>query len=90
MNEAQQSRFRIKVKRPDETKDYLVVMKMKTPQEEAIGYPLVRAAEGIKLNFLVDVPQDQFVEISEDEMSKMQLRSVPSSRHDMGLWEILG
>jgi hypothetical protein len=43
-------------------------------QGEAIGYPFVRAAEGIKLNFLVDVPQDQFVEISETEMSKMQLR----------------
>jgi hypothetical protein len=78
MSEAQQIRFRVKVKR-HETMEYLVVM----------GYPLVRAAEGIKLNFLADVPQDQFVEVSENEMSKMQLRSVPSSRQDMGLWEIL-
>jgi hypothetical protein len=90
MSEAQQSRFRVKVKRPDETKEYLVVMDLQTSQDEAIGYPLVRAAEGIKLNFLVDVQQEQFVEISEGEMSKMRLRSVPSSRHDMGLWEILG
>jgi hypothetical protein len=89
MSEAQQIRFRVKVKRPEETREYLVVMDLQTLQDEAIGYPLVRAAEGIKLNFLVDVQQDQFVEISEEEMSKMQLRSVPSSRHDMGLWEIL-
>lgn len=89
MSEAQQTRFRVKVKRPDETKEYLVVIDSKTLQGDAIGYPLVRAAEGLKLNFLVDVPQDQFVEISEDEISKMQLSSVPSSRHDMGLWEIL-
>lgn len=89
MSEAQQIRFRVKVKRPDDTREYLVVMDLQTSQDEAIGYPLVRAAEGIKLNFLVDVQQDQFVEISEEEMSKMQLRPVPSSRHDMGLWEIL-
>jgi hypothetical protein len=89
MSEAQKIRFRVKVKRPDETREYLVVMDLQTLQDEAIGYPLVRAAEGIKLNFLVDVQQDQFVEISEEEMSKMQLRSVPSSRHDMSLWEIL-
>jgi len=89
MSEAQQIRFRVTVKRPNETREYLVVMDLQTTQGEALGYPLVRAAEGIKLNFLVDVPQDKFVEISEDEMSKMQLRSVPSSRHDMGLWEIL-
>ncbi len=89
MSEAQKSRFRVKVKRPDETREYLVVMDLQTLQDEKIGYPLVRAAEGIKLNFLVDVQQDQFVEISEEEMSKMQLRSVPSSRHDMSLWEIL-
>jgi hypothetical protein len=88
MSEAQQIRFRVKVKR-HETMEYLVVMDLPTPQGEAIGYPLVRAAEGIKLNFLVDLPQDQFVEVSENEMSKMQLRSVPSSRQDMGLWEIL-
>jgi hypothetical protein len=88
MSEAQQIRFRVKVKR-HETMEYLVVMDLQTPQGEAIGYPLVRAAEGIKLNFLADVPQDQFVEVSENEMSKMQLRSVPSSRQDMGLWEIL-
>jgi hypothetical protein len=43
----------------------------------------------MKLKFLIDVSPDQFVEISEAEMSKMVLRSVPSSRHDMGLWEIL-
>jgi hypothetical protein len=90
MSEAQQTRFRVKVKRPDETKEYLIVMDLQTLQGEAIGYPLVRAVEGIKLNFLVDVPLDQFVEINQDEISKMQLRSVPSSRHDMGLWEILG
>ncbi len=89
MSEAQQIRFRVKVKRPDEAREYLVVMDLQTLQDEAIGYPLVRAAEGIKLNFLVDVQQDQFVEVSEEEMSKMQLRSVPSSRHDMELWEIL-
>jgi hypothetical protein len=89
MSEAQQIRFRVKVKRPDETREYLVVMNLQTPQGESVGYPLVRAAEGIKLNFLVDVPQDHFVEISEHEVSKMKLRSVPSSRHDMGLWEIL-
>ena len=89
MSEAQQIRFRVKVKRPEETREYLVVMDLQTLQDETIGYPLVRAAEGIKLNFLVDVQQDQFVEISKDEMSKMRLRSVPSSRHDMGLWEIL-
>jgi hypothetical protein len=89
MSEAQQIGFRVKVKRTDETREYLVVMDLQTPQDETIRYPLVRAAEGIKLNFLVDVQQDQFVEISKDEMSKMRLRSVPSSRHDMGLWEIL-
>ncbi len=89
MSEAQQIRFRVKVKRPDEAREYLVVMDLQTLQDEAIGYPLVRAAEGIKLNFLVDVQQDQFVEVSEEEMSKMQLRSVPSSRQDMELWEIL-
>ena len=89
MSEAQQIGFRVKVKRTDETREYLVVMDLQTPQDETIRYPLVRAAEGIKLNFLVDVQQDQFVEIRKDEMSKMRLRSVPSSRHDMGLWEIL-
>ena len=89
MSEAQQIGFRVKVKRTDETREYLVVMDLQTPQDETIRYPLVRAAEGIKLNFLVDVQQDQFVEISKDEMSKMRLRSVPSSRHDMGHWEIL-
>jgi hypothetical protein len=43
----------------------------------------------MKLKFLIDVSPDQFVEISEAEMSKMVLRSAPSSCHDMSLWEIL-
>jgi hypothetical protein len=73
MSEAQQTRFRVKVKRPHETMEYLVVIDLQTPQGEAIGYPLLRAAEGMKLNFLVDIPQDQFVEISKNEASKMQL-----------------
>ena len=89
MSEAEQIRFRVKVKRPDETREYLVVMNLQTPQGESVGYPLVRAAEGIKLNFLVDVQQEKFREVSEAEASKMKLQPVPSSRHDTSLWEIL-
>jgi hypothetical protein len=88
MNDAERPRFKVTVKFPDETKEYLVII-WESPQDNAIRSPLVRAAEVIKLKFLVDVPPDQFVEISEAEMSKMVLRSVPSSRHDLSLFEIL-
>jgi hypothetical protein len=87
--EAQQTRFRVEVKHPDETKEYLLKLDSETPDGESIDYPRLRAAQTIKLNFLVDIPQDKFREVSEADASQMQLQPVPSSRHDTSLWEIL-
>ena len=87
--ETQQTRFRVEVKHPDGTKEYLLKLDSETPEGESIDYPRLRAAQAMKLNFLVDVTQEKFLEVSEAEASKMQLRPVPSSRHDMSLWEIL-
>ena len=84
-----QTRFRVEVKRPDETKEYLLKLDLETAEGESIDYPRLRAAQTIKLNFLVDVPQENFREVSEAEVSKMKLQSLPSSRHDTSLWEIL-
>jgi hypothetical protein len=84
-----QTRFRVEVKRPDETKEYLLKLDLETPEGESIDYPRLRAAQTIKLNFLVDVPLEKFREVSEAETSKMKLQPVPSSRHDTSLWEIL-
>jgi hypothetical protein len=87
--ETQQTRFRVEVKHPDETKDYLLKLDSETPDGESIDYPRLRAAQTIKLNFLVDILQDKFREVSEADASKMKLQPVPSSRHDTSLWEIL-
>jgi hypothetical protein len=86
--ETEQTRFKVKIQHPGKTTEYLIAMDSKTPEGESIDYPRLRAAQAIKLNFLVDVPPEDFLEVSEVETSKMQLRSVPSSRHDMSLWEI--
>ena len=61
--ETQQTRFRVEVKHPDETKEYLLKLDSKTPDGESIEYPRLRAAQTIKLNFLVDIPQDKFREV---------------------------
>ena len=87
--ETQQTRFRVEVKHPDKTKEYLLKLDSETPEGESIDYPRLCAAQAIKLNFLVDVQQEKFREVSEAEASKMKLQSVPSSRHDTSLWEIL-
>jgi hypothetical protein len=86
---AEKIRFRAKVKHPDKEKEYLVILDSETPEGESIDYPRLRAAQAIKLIFLIDVPQEQFQEVSEDEISKMRLQPIPSSRHDMSLQEIL-
>ena len=87
--ETQQSRFRVEVKHPDKTKEYLLRLDYETPEGESIDYPRLRAAQTIKLNFLVDIPPEKFREVSEAEASKMKLEPIPSSRHDTSLWEIL-
>ena len=87
--ETQQTRFRVEVKHPDETKEYLLKLDSETPDGESIDYPRLRAAQTIKLNFLVDVQQEKFREVSEADASKMKLQPLPSSRHDTSLWEIL-
>jgi hypothetical protein len=87
--ETQQARFRVEVKRPDETKEYLLKLDLETAEGESIDYPRLRAAQTIKLIFLVDIPIEKFREVSEAEASKMKLQPVPSSRHDTSLWEIL-
>ena len=87
--ETQQTRFRVEVKHPDETKEYLLKLDSKTPDGESIEYPRLRAAQTIKLNFLVDIPPEKFREVSEAEASKMNLEPIPSSRHDTSLWEIV-
>ena len=87
--ESQQARFRVQVKHPDKTKEYLLKLDLETPEGESIDYPRLRAAQTIKLNFLIDVPPERFREVSETEASKMKLQPVPSSRHDTSLWEIL-
>src|SRR5277367_5505623 len=87
--ETQQTRFRVEVKHPDETKEYLLKLDSESPDGESIDYPRLRAAQIIKLNFLVDITQDKFREVSEADASKMTLQPVPSSRHDTILWEIL-
>jgi hypothetical protein len=87
--ETQQTRFRVEVKHSDETKNYLLKLDSETPDGESIDYPRLRAAQTIKLNFLVDIPQDKFREVSEADASKMKLQPVPSSRLDTSLWEIL-
>ena len=87
--ETQQIRLRVEVKHPDETKEYLLKLDSKTPEGESIDYPRLRAAQAIKLNFLVDIQQEKFREVSEAEVSKMKLQPVPSSRQDTSLWEIL-
>jgi hypothetical protein len=88
--ETPQTRFRVRVKLPEGTKEYLLNLDSETPEGESIHYPRLRAAQAIKLTFLVDVAQEQFVEVTEAEASKMKLRPVPSSRNDMSLREILG
>ena len=87
--ETQQTRFRVEVKHPDKTKEYLLKLDSETPAGESIDYPRLRAAQAIKLNFLVDVQQEKFREVSEAEAFKMTLQPLPSSRHDTSLWEIL-
>ena len=87
--ETPQRRFRVEVKHPDKTKEYLLKLDSVTSAGESIDYPRLRAAQAIKLNFLVDVQQEKFREVSEAEASKMKLQPVPSSRHDTRLWEIL-
>jgi hypothetical protein len=87
--ETRQTRFRVEVKHPDKTKEYLLKLDSETPEGESIDYPRLRAAQTIKLNFLVDVPQEKFREVSEAEASRMKLQPVPSSRNDTSLWEIL-
>ena len=62
--ETQQTRFRVEVKHPDEIKDYLLKLDSETPDGESIDYPRLRAAQTIKLNFLIDIPQDKFREVS--------------------------
>jgi hypothetical protein len=44
-----------------------------TPEGGSIDYPRLRAARTIKLNFLIDLPQEKFREVSEAEASKMKL-----------------
>jgi hypothetical protein len=34
-----QTRFRVEVKRPDETKEYLLKLDLETPEGESIDYP---------------------------------------------------
>ena len=87
--ETQLIRIRVEVKHPDKTKEYLLELDSETPEGESIDYPRLRAAQTIKLNFLVDIQQEKFREVSEAEASKMKLQPVPSSRHDTRLWEIL-
>jgi hypothetical protein len=87
--ETQQARFRVEVKSPDETKEYLVKLDLETPEGESIDYPRLRAAQTIKLIFLVDIPIEKFREVSEADVSRMILQPLPSSRHDTSLWEIL-
>jgi hypothetical protein len=77
--ETRQTRFRVEVKHPDKTKEYLLKIDSETPEGESIDYPRLRAAQTIKLNFLVDIPHDKFREVSETDASKMKLQSVPSS-----------
>jgi hypothetical protein len=87
--ESQQTCFRVEVEHPDKIKAYLLKLDLETPEGESIDYPRLRAAQTMKLNFLVDIPQDKFSEVSEAEVSKMKLQPLPSSRHDTSLWEIL-
>ena len=87
--ETPQRRFRVEVKHPDKTKEYLLKLDSVTSAGESIDYPRLRAAQTMKLNFLVDIPIEQFREVSEPEASKMKLQPLPSSRHDTSLWEIL-
>jgi hypothetical protein len=87
--ETEQTRFRVEVKHLDQTKEYLLKLDSETPAGESIDYPRLRAAQTIKLNFLVDVPPEKFREVSETEASNMKLQPVPSSRHDTSLWEIV-
>jgi hypothetical protein len=84
-----QTHFRAEVKHPDKTKEYLLKLDLETPEGESIDYPRLRAAQTIKLIFIVDIPQGKFREVSEAEVSKMKLQPLPSSRHDTSLWEIL-
>jgi hypothetical protein len=49
--ETQQTRFRVEVKHPDKTKEYLLKLDSETPEGESIDYPRLRAAQAIKLNF---------------------------------------
>jgi hypothetical protein len=87
--ETQQTRFRVEVKHPDETKEYLLKLDSKTPDGESIDYPRLRAAQTVKLFFSLIQPQDKFRKVSEADVSKMKLQPVPSSRHDTSLWGIL-
>ena len=87
--ETEQTRFRVEVKHLDRTKEYLLKLDSETSEGESIDYPRLRAAQTIKLNFLVDVPPEKFREVSEAEASNMKLQPVPSSRQDTSLWEIV-
>jgi hypothetical protein len=87
--ETEQTRFRVEVKHSGKTKEYLLKLDSETPEGEHIDFPRLRAAQAIKLNFLVDIPQEKFSEVSEAEASQMKLQPVPSSRNDTSLWEIL-
>jgi hypothetical protein len=86
---ATETRFRVKVKQPEGTKEYLLKLDSETPEGESIDYPGLRAAQALKLIFLVDVPPEKFFEVSEAEISKMTLQPVPSSRDDVSLCEIV-
>jgi hypothetical protein len=83
------NQFRVEVKHPDKRKEYLLKLDSETPEGESMDYPRLRAAQTIKLNFLVDIPIEEFREVTEAEASKMKLQPLPSSRHDTSLWEIL-
>jgi hypothetical protein len=87
--EVKQSRFRVDLGQPDGTRHYLVVVDLVNLAGEAIGYPKERAAQGINLIFNVDIPQSAFKDVTEAEISKMELTHVPCPRHDMAVDEIL-
>jgi hypothetical protein len=43
----------------------LLKLDSETPDGKSLDYPRLRAAQTVKLNFLVDIPQDKFREVSE-------------------------
>ena len=86
--QARKAYFRVAVKHPGKTRLFYVVMDLNNLEGETLRYPKMRAAKAIKLLFKVDVPQSEFREGSEAEMSKMKLKALASCRYDMALYEI--